>query len=306
MSAPIHVSLASDENFAMQLATTLASVAAAHEPGQCRASVLCSGLTERTRERIAAGVRGRLPITWVEVDTATLTGAHFPDFLSPATLFRLLLPLLLPADLDRTIYLDADMLVVDDLSPIWEVDLGEEWLAAVGDGGAPVAGAPLGPEWRVLGMAPGARYFNAGLMVMPLDVWRARGIALKALDVLRAGRPRWGDQDALNVVAEGRWKPLRRRWNVQYCDIDGTTVDWGAYGDELDEALQKPAVIHYSGMRKPWSPGGAELLWADRWFDYLDRTDWAGWRPAPQPRGAGLRLKRRLGRTWRVLRTGQL
>jgi lipopolysaccharide biosynthesis glycosyltransferase len=55
--------------------------------------------------------------------------------------FPLLLADVLPPDVERVLFLDADTWVCDDLRPLWATDLGEKVLAAVADPAIPLVGA---------------------------------------------------------------------------------------------------------------------------------------------------------------------
>ena len=301
--ATIEIAMAVDQGFAMPLAACLASIAATHDPGECAVSVLHTGLTPALTERIAAGLAGRVAVSWIPVNQADLAGAHFPVFLTGASLFRLLLPRMLPAGTSRTIYLDADTVVVSSLRPLWETDLGDNLAGAVLEACAPWAAGPSGTDWRALGLAPDAPYFNSGMLLIPLARWRQEDIAQHAFDVLRRTKPRWGDQCALNTALAGQWLQLPRRWNLQTADVAGYGLAWALWRDEVELAVADPAVIHFTERDKPWSPGTAHPR-ADEWYRFLDQTSWAGWRPGD----AGQPLYRKLGsrakRAARVLVTG--
>jgi lipopolysaccharide biosynthesis glycosyltransferase len=292
----VHIAMAADGRFAMPLAVALTSVAYAHEPGQVAATVVHTGLSETDRDRVERSVAGRLDLRWRHVEPDEVAGVRLPAFLSLATLFRLLLPRLLP-EAERVIYLDADTIVTSSLRRLWELDLDGHCAAAVRDGGTAFAAGPLGPDWRALGLEPGQPYFNAGVLVMALDAWRSDAVGERALEVLRTSTSRWGDQDGLNVVLGGHWKEVPRRWNLQTPDVEGRSLAWALWRDDLEEALRDPAVIHYSERDKPWDPGCGHPL-KDLWFDALDKTDWSGWRPS---RPLYRRVASRTTRAWRVL-----
>jgi len=278
---PIHVSMGVNAGFELPLAVALTSLAVAHRPGTCEVTVLHSGLAARARRHIEQGVGHRLRLDWRRVDDGCLVGAHVPPSLTTASLYRLLLPEML-SDRRRTIYLDADVVVLDSLRPLWDLDLDGRMLAAVRDAAAPWAAGPFGTNWRELGLPPETPYFNSGVMILPLDVWRENGLAHAAISVLRSVATRWGDQCAINVVAEGRWLELPRRWNLQTADADGRGLAWALWRRSVEEALADPAVIHFNERSKPWRAGPPHPL-ADEWFRILDRTDRSGWRPEPGP-----------------------
>ena len=54
---------------------------------------------------------------------------------SVATYARLLIPDLLPKTIERTLYLDADCIVVSDLTALWQMDMGQAAIAGIADVG---------------------------------------------------------------------------------------------------------------------------------------------------------------------------
>jgi lipopolysaccharide biosynthesis glycosyltransferase len=273
----VHVSMAADEGVELPLSVALASLARAHEPGACSVSILHTGFTPRMQRRIEQGTGGRLDIEWLTVDERVLAGAHVPAYLGRASLYRLLLPEVLRGR-QRTIYLDADVVVLESLEALWDVHVGEHVVGAVRDAASPWAAGALGTNWRELGMAPDSPYFNSGVLILPLERWRREELGEAALAVLRRVRTPWGDQCAMNLVAEGRWLELPRRWNLQTADADGRGLAWALWRDSVEDGLANPAVVHFNERDKPWNPGTAHPL-AGTWFDALDRTAFAGWRP---------------------------
>ncbi len=300
--APLHISMAVDKGFELPLLVALSSLARAHQPAEATVTVLHTGVAEATRARFTQEVSGRLEVSWVEVNLALLADAHFPAFLSPATLFRLLLPTYLPAGLDRTLYLDADTVTVGSFGALWHTDLGDDLAAAVRDCNTPWAAGPLGTDWRALGLAASAPYLNAGLLLIPLARWRSEQVAEQAVELLRKGKPRWGDQDALNVVLQGRWRELPRRWNLQTGDASGNGFAWALWPDDVQAALDDPAMLHFTERDKPWNAGSLHPL-REKWFAELDRTHRAGWRPGPGGRPLYRRLGGRVRRAARELLT---
>ena len=148
--------MAADGGFVIPLAVALTSLALAHEPDELLVTVLHDGFEEADRERVARSVAGRLDLCWRKVSPKDLEGAHYTAGLSPAALFRLLVPELLP-QAERVIYLDADTVVTSSLRPLWELDLDGHHAAAVRDGGTAFAAGPLGPTGATSGSSPASR-----------------------------------------------------------------------------------------------------------------------------------------------------
>lgn len=187
--------------------------------------------------------------------------------------YPLLLPDVLPDSEHRVLFLDADVLVLDDLTPLWRTDLAGAPLAAVPDMAIPLVSSPRGlRDRRALGIPDAAPYFNAGVMLMDLAAWRTEAVAARAIDYLRrAASVDFLHQEALNAVLWDRWRPLDARWNL----ISGLS---GRFGHDL---VDRPAIVHYAGYFKPWlvpvgGPFGAPYR------RYLARS-WTADAPAAPP-----------------------
>lgn len=279
----IHVAMCVDFDYILPLAVALSSLDGASGSGGVTVHVLHPGLDEVVQERIADPL-STIEISWIAVDEQMVHGAHYSTFLSRGSLYRLLLGDLLPPDVHRVLYLDADTLIVDSLRSVYGTNLEGRVVGAVRDSSAPWAAGPLGPPWRELGLEPSSPYFNSGVLLIDVGRWRTESVGQKCLDLLRRVSPRWGDQDALNVVFNEQWHELPRRYNLQTPDLTGDTPAWALWRADVEAAISMPAIIHYTGRDKPWDYGTAHPR-AVEWLEWLDRTAWSGWRPAPKRQG---------------------
>lgn len=275
----IDVALCADHGFVMPLAVTLASLAASSAPGRVTVHVVNSGYDAALQRRLLLGAP-QLDVRWYEFDRAALAGVNNTDHLSDAALYRLLLGQVLPADVRRVLYVDADTLVTDDVAALAGFDLAGRTLAAVRDSVSPWAAGVYGADWEPLGIDPSSPYFNSGVLLIDLDRWRQEGSGSACIDLLRRVDARWGDQDALNKVFEGAWTELPRRWNVQTADLQRDSFSWALAREEAQAAVERPGIVHFTSREKPWKPGGEHPA-SQQWFATLDVTDWRGWRPPP-------------------------
>jgi lipopolysaccharide biosynthesis glycosyltransferase len=295
---PIQVAFGLDAKFALPLGVALASLGLRHAPGEVAVTILHDGLPSADLERIEQTAAGRFAIEWHSVKQQDVVGAHHTAHLSSATNYRLLLPRLLSTE--RVIYLDCDVVIGESLRGLWECGLDGQLVAAVRDASAPfpAGAAGSGPNWRKLGLDPGLPYFNAGVLVIPLDAWRAEEVAERALSVLRNSTPRFGDQDALNLVLQRRWVELSRRWNLQSADVTGDGLSWALWPHDVSEALESPAIVHFTEGDKPWNVDSTHPL-RQLWLDTLAQSGWSGlWSDSkPLYWRAGARAKH----AWRAL-----
>lgn len=299
---PIQVAFGVDAKFVLPLGVALASLVMRHAPGEVAVTILHDGLPSADIERIERTVASQCPIKWHAVKQRDVAGAHYTAHLSSASIYRTLLPRFVSAE--RVIYLDCDVVLADSLRGLWEFDLHGQLLAAVRDAYAPFPAGPAGSgtNWRQLGLDPGLPMFNTGVLVIPLEVWRAEKVPERTLSVLRNSTPRWGDQDALNLVLQRRWAELPRRWNVQSADVTGDGVAWALWPREVSSALESPGIIHFTEGDKPWFANSTHPL-RQHWLDALEQSAWSGlWSDSkPLYRRAGSRVKL----AWRALTAGR-
>ena len=173
--------------------------------------------------------------------------------LNSVTYYRFSIPEILYF-IDRVIFVDADMIALDDISFLWSVDLKDNIVGVVSDH---VVGDDLIKQNK-LGIKCG-KYFNAGFILMDLVKWRSNHISEKALNLLVENSGfEHNDQDALNIVLENKSLYLDLRWNTQ--------------PDHLRAGLvQEPVLVHFCGQEKPWHVSSAHP-YTMHYLSYREKT----------------------------------
>jgi lipopolysaccharide biosynthesis glycosyltransferase len=288
-SSTIIVACACDRRYTLPLAVMLNSAGTQAAPGVgIHAYCLDDGVPDVDKRRVAASLAGNVHLTWRR-SVSALEGLPTWGRMPLTTYQKLVLDEWLPAGLPRVLWLDCDLLILEDLSPLWRCDMGDAAVMAVQDERVPRVSSRFGVgAWRELGLAPDAKYFNAGVLVIDLERSRRREVGSRCLDYLRAYQDRvyFWDQEAMNAVLAGRWGELDRKWNW-HPSLNRQT---GAREAERGLAQGPPeasprGILHFSGMLKPWSFAG-EGGCRDLYRTYQDRTAWAGWRPPRRWYGA--------------------
>jgi lipopolysaccharide biosynthesis glycosyltransferase len=203
---------------------------------------------------------------------------HTSFHIKSETYLRLFATYILPRNLEKTLYLDADLVVIDDLSDLWKTDLGDYALAAAPD---PFGASRRGP----LGMPSDTCYVNAGVLLLNLAKWRSDNLSARLADYIEreGSNLLFHDQDAINAVLHRAIKPLSYRWNYQAKMLRPPRFNALADRAAIREAGRSPAIIHYTSARKPWL--FVMAMPAKRLYRrYLRMTEW---RSAPP-----------IGRTW--------
>src|SRR5437764_13608615 len=93
-----------------------------------------NGLSESSRARllrVANAARRSSELRFIRVPSERLGHLPGPSIYGPAAYSRLLIPELVPTHIQRAVYLDPDVLVLRDLSPLLTIELGDAPFGAV-------------------------------------------------------------------------------------------------------------------------------------------------------------------------------
>jgi lipopolysaccharide biosynthesis glycosyltransferase len=273
----IRVITLADDAYAMPLAVMVRSLIENHSPGRAlRITVIDGGISAGNRRRLDASWTSGLPpkdVEWTFVPPSFGNAEVLPIWgrMARLTYARLALNDYFNTEDGRVVLLDSDTMVLTDLAPLHDLDLGAAAIGATKDPYIPTVSAINGlATWRESGLPPDAPYFCAGIMVVDLQRWRQQGVTRRAVDYIRREqhRLRIYDQDALNAVLGRDWIELDERWQ--------------AHPRLLRSVGRRPPaepwIVHFSGRLKPWlydARGRADALY----YEYLDRTAWRGFRP---------------------------
>jgi UDP-glucose:(glucosyl)LPS alpha-1,3-glucosyltransferase len=171
---------------------------------------------------------------------------HFIQFsyYSLSIFSRLVIPAILQGVTDKVLYLDADILCVGKVDELVNMDLGDEIAAVVPD-----AEITTRRRCAALGLKHG-KYFNGGVLYINIEKWLENHITEEAMQaLLQLGKKlRFNDQDALNIVLDGRARFIEKRWNYIYdliYDLDRNTTAM--------RPIEDAVFIHFAGAVKPWA-----------------------------------------------------
>ncbi len=254
---PIPVVFAFNEDYAIPASVAIQSLLASkrHETAY-DIIVFHTGLPDDVKRRMETIA----PIRWVCVEAERFT--RFPmGWGGTETWLRLLLAELLP-EYDKVIWSDVDVLIREDLSDAFALDLGAaEWagVAMEADGA---------PNRQHNSWGRHERIFLPGFMIADLRRWRETNFLARCERVVSEYGPRLTmcDLDVLNIAAESI-APLP----LSYCVFErlmfGRDMTAAreyaplrtAYADEeIRAACIHPAIIHFAGptvkvwLRAPW------------------------------------------------------
>jgi len=228
-----------------------------HLPGDLavRVTVIHDGLSGRHEHKLARLLEAYCRDVEVDLCPVSSFKTELPSApgLHPLAYARLLAPEIIPEE--RFVYLDSDLLVLRDISPL--IKMLDGHCVAV----APVCGilgddCPwLDPE-KMHGNDP---YFCSGVMAIDKVRWQATRITEQsiALAVSEPENCKHYDQTVLNFILHGSVKCVDETWS------------WNHW--RFDSMPDGPVILHYITGGKPWRVPleyGARGLWL-RCFEKL-------------------------------------
>ncbi len=286
-TSPIVIVLNADDKFAMPLAVTLYSALTnLRSTTSALIYIIDGGIGEQNRQKLTSVLNVKnvaVQLEWVKPDTSVLNGLKTTRWFNETIYFRLLVPQLLPLQLEKVLYLDSDLVVESDLGQLWSEEIGDYAALAVQDYGSPFVSCPhaLSETYQLLGLAPETPYCNTGVMAINLKWWRAENIGSKVLDYVRQFDHfiRYPDQDGLNAIVAGKWKLLDPKWNVMLSTLKSYGCLQNISKVEIqqmqEELCRRPFILHFTGQIKPW-----HFLYSkqarSRFFYYLQKSQWFG------------------------------
>jgi lipopolysaccharide biosynthesis glycosyltransferase len=263
-----HIAFCADDNYCRPMGATIASIMA-NNPGQhFTFHLLAISLTDdnQARFRRVAGM-GHAATHIHLLDAAQF--APFAGFLghshySLSIFTRLVIPDMLKGMAERALYLDADILCLGSLDALIDIDFDGKLAVVVPD-------APVTTRRRVAALhLAHDEYFNAGVMLIDVAPWIAAGATAQAVDTLANSTLdlRFNDQDALNIVLNGRARYVGQRYNTLYDLIHDLQVNRTALRDLHDAVL-----VHFAGSVKPWAAWSGHAA-ATLFAGYLAQSPW--------------------------------
>lgn len=245
----IGIVASSDENYAAPLAVMFVSLLTnCTAPQRVRLFCIDGGIAEATKAAMQQEVQraGGEPIDFMQLDASRYAELPTVKHVTASAYYRISIPELFDDSVSRVLYLDCDMIVKGDVAELWNMDIAGCHLGAVEN--------LSGHTHRKLGI-PKEEYFNSGMLLINLDLWRRDRIpdAVFRFKVENPDRMALNDQCALNGVLHRKWKRLPLRWNHQKGLYHGQKKLRGYDPSEIREALLNPGIIHYVTDDKPWN-----------------------------------------------------
>lgn len=252
--------------------------------------ILENGVIAKSKKRLLTIIEGldNFSLRFFDVNSFDeLKEVHTRAHFSASTYARLFIPKIF-MDQEKVLFIDADTVVCDDVAKLFQVDMGQNLVAAVKDivmegfvKFKTISDSETGNLEahdylkNYLGMNDPDDYFQAGLIMFNLSEMREDGTFEKLMEVLKDKKYWFLDQDIMNKVFEGRVHFLPMEWNVFHGN--GNTheffpgLKFATYSKFLKARLN-PSMVHFAGDQKPWKNTNVDF--SDLYWRSLRDTDW--------------------------------
>lgn len=201
------------------------------------------------------------------------------DYITIDTYIRFFISDLCP-QYDKVIYLDSDLIVLDDLQKLYHEDITDYVMGVVQDISMEVSikndftitsnNMSFSEYFVNVLKKKKLKYFNVGVLLLNLKEFREKSIMNDLIKFAEENSPLYfQDQDIMNAVLENKVLYLDSKWNLLkdfafYISL----IENKSRIEELKKCYKKPGIIHYVGENKPW-------IYKEKfYYDYERIKDW--------------------------------
>lgn len=251
---------AADDNYAPFLVVCFNSLKAHMNPKyDYKCYVLQTNISDKYKQMCYDMMCDNLSIEFIDVTKkldAISDKLYLRDYYTNTTYYRFFIPGLFP-QYKKALYLDCDMVFLDDVAKLYNTNLMNNLLGAVTedvmvceDVFGTYAEKAIGIERH--------RFFNAGMILMNLQQFRRLNIEDKFVNLLTQFKfTVTQDEDILNALCKDKVHYFHRGWNKSPIKED-----------DFDDTMLK--IVHYKMSMKPWKYDG--VLYGDYFWQYAKNT----------------------------------
>lgn len=264
--SPINIAMATDNNYAYPTIVSMTSILEnkKHNTKIDFYIMLSGDFNEDIKTKIMSlqDKYSNCRITLVDMKDK-FKGLHTSAHITTAAYYRLSLASLFP-NLDKILYLDTDILVIKDLSELYNYNLDNYYLAGVlatqsniaeGNIKRRIARPKRDYYLKKFGIENyKTHYINDGIALFNLAKIRKDSLEPKLVECATKYKHKNHDQDVLNIVCYDSILNIPNLYNKlpHLCK------------------LNEQVIIHFFGKTKPWNDDKVAL--ADLWWQYAEKS----------------------------------
>ncbi|ENY5694066.1 glycosyltransferase family 8 protein, partial [Campylobacter jejuni] len=251
----IHICLTVDDNYSKYLSVVICSILKnSHKDIDLFFYILTNGISQINKEKIALLKYIKyFSISYIFIDETYISDIpnSSQKHIKNCTNFRFFTAKALQ-NIDKCIFLDADLIVESNLLDLWNTDIDDYFMACVPD----MYPRIYKDNWTNNLPLNGSIYVNTGVCLFNLKKWRENNVEQKFFinSALYYKLLYYPDQDILNITFQNKIKYLNEQWN--------TIV--------MFKHNHIPQIIHWAGYEKPWK--FPNIIYADKFWFYAQFT----------------------------------
>jgi len=240
-----------DENYIEQMKALMTSIYI-NNPGQIfNIYLIHSGISDEKLDALESNLsKFSYKLFPIKAEDGLFSSARVTDRYPKEMYYRLLAGELLPENLDKIIYIDPDILVINSLKEIWETDIRDFLFAAASHTGK----TDMANNVNKIRLGTDTDYYNSGFLLINLK--RAREEIVPEEIFAYADRNYKNlllpDQDILNAMYGDRVLALKDSiYNYDARNYSSYLLRSKGVED-LAWVLENTVVLHFCGRDKPW------------------------------------------------------
>jgi lipopolysaccharide biosynthesis glycosyltransferase len=249
----LHIACAIDDAFTFPLSVMLISVFENNRKRNVMVHLFSASLSEKYILLFKGLIeKYDQSFAFYRLNESTFEGLHisYQYQMSYAPYYRILIPENIDPSVETFLYLDADIIVLGDLTPLFNIDLKDKMFGAVHDICA------IDCNMHIKHHIPRQyRYFNSGVLLINRNRWINLDATRKVLDYLNKHHQicDYLDQDGLNGSLYNERYPLPPMWNSQIgLHFIAPALLKSVYNNDYLLAIERPVIVHFNGREKPW------------------------------------------------------
>lgn len=267
----INIAFSSDNNYVPFLCVSIYSLLEnSNKNNTYNIYVLDGGISTENKEKLlnSLSIFKNFNIEFTKINKEIFKNIKEFLQLNQSAYYRLLLPDILP-NVKKIIYLDCDLLILKDITNLFEEDLENSLIAC---------SKIFHPNYQNIlqKIYPNVKIksaINSGVTIMDLEKLRLENYTKKFIDFVNINSEKLitGDQDVLNIVLVDKIKLISPQWNsTSYLFVTKNYKRCGLDKKTYDKYTKEPSIVHFDGI-KPWSPGSSHP-YKKYFFKYLSKT----------------------------------
>ena len=274
----IPVVFATDNNFVPYLGVTIKSlVENSSEENNYDIVILFSNVDEYNRKRLKSLEEKNVSIRFYDM-TALMEEYKENWYVhwdwSNAIYYRFFVQKIFK-DYKKVLYLDGDIIILEDIAKLYNIDLEDNYLGGVQDISQQMS-SYVGEKYRekILHIQR-EKYINTGVLILNIKKLRKIDFTYKCIKALQHFKtPVFPDQDIINFISQNNIKYISHDYNllwncIHYYKDAKNRMPHSTYKKYIT-SWNTPKIIHYAGGYKPWKQPW--LYYSEYFWKYARQT----------------------------------